>query len=425
MSAALDGIRRSEDRGWEARTLVTLGHIQMTLGSLGDAERSFDEALHLFRGAGEDVEAIDAIQNLGEVAFRRGDLPRALAMFHEVADALVAVNRSRPETVVGRAVAYLAAGLSSEAVEVLATTLSSMPLQPVSHAEMLLTLSQAQLANGESRSALASAIEARRSLRRQGRTWHELRARLVQVQARFQLRDSRGLAELARMVADRLHAEQADEAPVALLIAGQLTTGADRSALLSQAAAYASRPSALVRAIAWLAGALARESEGDRGGALRACGRGLAALDEHRQTLGSSELRALATTHGRELATVALRHAATSDARTLLRWSERWRATALAQPPVTPDGECAAGARGAARQRTALGGGAGRRRAHRSARGGTPTAGARGARRSSPAGRAGTTSSTRGSTSNGWWPRSATRRWWSWSTSTACCTCSS
>ena len=38
MSAALDGIRRSEDRGWEARTLITLGHIQMTLGSLGDAD---------------------------------------------------------------------------------------------------------------------------------------------------------------------------------------------------------------------------------------------------------------------------------------------------------------------------------------------------------------------------------------------------
>ena len=35
---------------------------------------------------------------------------------------------------------------------------------------------------------------------------------------------------------------------------------------------------------------------------------------------------------------LALRHAA-SDGRTLLRWSERWRATALAQPPVTPDGE--------------------------------------------------------------------------------------
>ena len=86
------------------------------------------------------------------------------------------------------------------------------------------------------------------------------------------------------------------------------------------------------------ASALVREEAGDRGGVLRACGRGLAALDEHRRTLGSSELRALATAHGRELAVLALRHAAT-DARTLLRWSERWRATALAEPPVTPDGE--------------------------------------------------------------------------------------
>ena len=52
--------------------------------------------------------------------------------------------------------------------------------------------------------------------------------------------------------------------------------------------------------------------------------------------MGSSELRALATTHGRELTAVALRHAA-HDPRTLLRWSERTRATALAMPPATSD----------------------------------------------------------------------------------------
>ena len=52
--------------------------------------------------------------------------------------------------------------------------------------------------------------------------------------------------------------------------------------------------------------------------------------------MGSSELRALATTHGRELTEIALRHAA-HDPRTLLRWSERTRATALAQPPATSD----------------------------------------------------------------------------------------
>ncbi|MBM0123873.1 CHAT domain-containing protein [Pimelobacter simplex] len=69
---------------------------------------------------------------------------------------------------------------------------------------------------------------------------------------------------------------------------------------------------------------------------LRAAAAGLAAIDEHRRLIGSSELRALATTHGRDLTTIALRHAAT-DARTLLRWSERTRATALTQPPATSD----------------------------------------------------------------------------------------
>ena len=69
---------------------------------------------------------------------------------------------------------------------------------------------------------------------------------------------------------------------------------------------------------------------------LSACRRGLDALDEHRSTLGSSELRALATRHGDELAALALRHAAHSGPRVLLEWSERWRATALTQPPVHP-----------------------------------------------------------------------------------------
>ena len=65
--------------------------------------------------------------------------------------------------------------------------------------------------------------------------------------------------------------------------------------------------------------------------------RGLAVLDEHRFTLGASELRAQATAHGAELAALGQRHAArVHRPRLLLAWSERWRATALAVPPVRP-----------------------------------------------------------------------------------------
>jgi tetratricopeptide (TPR) repeat protein len=339
MIAALDGIRRTANRLWEARTLNNLGHVQMALGSLAAAERSFDEAMQIFRDLGQDVEVLDALQNLGEVAFCRGDLPRALAVFDEVARVQDDVNDSRPDNAPARAGAYLAAGLTAEAVEVLAAVMRTVELPPSKRADFLLALANAQLDDGDPLSALATATQARVALHRQERDWFELRAELVQVRARIELGHTTGLAKQGRRVAERLDAEGADEAPIALTLAGSRVSGSDRSALLAAAAAYRKRPSALVRASAWLAGALERESDGDRGGALRACGRGLEALDEHRQTLGSSELRALATTHGRELATVALRHAATADARTLLRWSERWRATALAQPPVTPDEE--------------------------------------------------------------------------------------
>jgi hypothetical protein len=68
-----------------------------------------------------------------------------------------------------------------------------------------------------------------------------------------------------------------------------------------------------------------------------ACRSGLAVLDEHRFTLGASELRALATAHGVELAALGQRQAArVHRPRLLLTWSERWRATALAVPPVRP-----------------------------------------------------------------------------------------
>ena len=79
----------------------------------------------------------------------------------------------------------------------------------------------------------------------------------------------------------------------------------------------------------WLGEALRAEAAGRPGRMLAACRRGLDVLDEHRLTLGASELRAQATVHGAELAALAQRHAARARRpRLLLTWSERWRATA-------------------------------------------------------------------------------------------------
>ena len=94
---------------------------------------------------------------------------------------------------------------------------------------------------------------------------------------------------------------------------------------------------ALSRASGWLSEALRAQAADDPRRLLAACRRGLQVLDEHRFTLGASELRAQATAHGAELASLAQRHAAQARRpRLLLTWSERWRSTTLAVPAVRP-----------------------------------------------------------------------------------------
>ncbi|GAA3151345.1 hypothetical protein GCM10017687_81180 [Streptomyces echinatus] len=70
---------------------------------------------------------------------------------------------------------------------------------------------------------------------------------------------------------------------------------------------------------------------------LEACRRGLDVLDDHRMTLGASELRAHASAQGAELAALAQEVSlAQGSPRRLLGWSERWRATVLTAPPTRP-----------------------------------------------------------------------------------------
>jgi tetratricopeptide (TPR) repeat protein len=182
-------------------------------------------------------------------------------------------------------------------------------------------------------------------------------------------RRAESLLREAAELADRLAAFGAAEAADAHLLAGRLARVLGRSAKaaadagriahtlgrsadadaeaepdadlhLAIAARTRHRGSALTRAGGWLAEALRAEAAGDSRRTLHACRRGLEYLDEHRLTLGAPELRATATAHGAELAALALRVTlAAGQPRRLLLWAERWRATALAVPPVRPPAE--------------------------------------------------------------------------------------
>ncbi len=332
LAPALAGIR-GHDRPWEARTLNNIGYAQLALGRAADAEESFAEAERLFRAEDLTQEAVHALANLGSAVLARGDLPRALEVFSRAHPESVSDGRLRLTLVTDKCEAFVAAGLVPEAVSTFEESLAAVDLPEGARSDMQYSLASLRLASGDAAAALPAAAEACEAFRRQGRDWFELRARLLLVRARHETGQRRGLAVAAREVARRLDEERAVEAPAALILAARLATGPERSALWRAGGAYRDHPGALVRATALLAAAFAYEEENDRRGVLRACARGLDALDEHRRTLGSSELRALATSHGRGLAELAHRHAAT-DGRTLLRWSERWRATALAEPPA-------------------------------------------------------------------------------------------
>src|SRR5262249_27860983 len=119
--------------------------------------------------------------------------------------------------------------------------------------------------------------------------------------------------------------------------AGERGRRAEADRHFSAVAQSRRRGPAMSRASGWLGVALQAQAAGQSRRLLIACRRGLEVLDEYRFTLGASELRAQATAHGAELATLAQRHAVRAHRPRLLRtWSERWRATALAVPPVRP-----------------------------------------------------------------------------------------
>jgi hypothetical protein len=209
-------------------------------------------------------------------------------------------------------------------------------------AELLLMAADCALAARQPRSALDWADAAYRLSRSQRSAWWEARAAGTLAQAKYAagMVSARLLRE-AELAAVKLEMVASGDAARAHLLAGrvasQLSRREDADGHFLAAARDRHRGSALSRASGWLSEALRAEAAGQTRRMFSACRSGLAVLDEHRFTLGASELRAQATAHGTELAALGQRHAARARRpRLLLTWSERWRATTLAVPRVRP-----------------------------------------------------------------------------------------
>jgi tetratricopeptide (TPR) repeat protein len=351
-AAALEDLRRAVtvlrhagDPVWTARALNARGLVYVAMGSPVRADADFVAAERLFAKTSQELEPIHTVLNRALAAFSSGNLPAALSYLDEAAARYRPLNVPTPALSIDRCAVMLAAGLVGDALaeaDAAVRDIERVHGRSTKKAELLLMAANCALAAGQPQAALDWAQAAYRLFRSQHSAWWQAHAGLVLARARYAaVPVSAQLLREASRAAIRLEAIGSSEATQAHLLAGRVALDlgrrddADRH--LIAAARSRRRGPAMSRASGWLSEALRAEAAAHPRRLLAACRRGLEVLDEHRFTLGASELRAQATAHGAELATLAQRHAARADRpRLLLAWSERWRATALAVPAVRP-----------------------------------------------------------------------------------------
>ncbi|MGX7826201.1 CHAT domain-containing protein [Actinokineospora sp. 24-640] len=338
LRVAVPVLRRAGDVLWTARALTLRGLINLALGLVRRADADLVAAEGMFAGIDERHASAFALHNRGLVAFRSGDLPAALACLDDVERRYRELGTTTPDLAIDRCSVLLAAGLAHDAVAEADTALAQRRGQATRRAELLLVAARAALAAGDPAVAGERAGAAAAGFAVQRRDWWHAHARLLSLQARFSADPSAGrLLSQAERVARRLGALGSPEVVQAHLLAGRaaLARGLPSTAHLERAATARRRGPAISRVDGWLAQALLADAAGDDRGMLVACRRGLDVLDDHRLTLGASELRARATARGAQLAELGQR-ACAREPRRLLQWSERWRATACAVPVVRP-----------------------------------------------------------------------------------------
>ena len=367
LNSAIPVLRAAGDQIWEARALGIRALCLLALGSVQRVAADQRRAEELLAACGQELEHADAIVNRGLTAFRTGQLPDALACFDAAEERFAGLGVHDADLSAQRCAALVAAGLAGDAAreaDAAIGRLARVRGQQTMRAELLLVAADCALAAGDPASAADRAAEAALLFGRQGRRWWRSHAQLTRVraaaeagpltvallgEARRCVRELTAIGSpqlvLARLTAGRTAlalaaADQRDErlpAGNASRPAAAARLGAEAERYLAAAAAECQRGPALSRAAAWLAQALRAEAAGDGRALMRACRRGLVVIDEFRSVFGSSELRARSTAHGAELAALGLRHAARlGRPRLMIEWSERWRAVALAVPPVRP-----------------------------------------------------------------------------------------
>lgn len=349
---ALTTAKRAGDELWQARCLVHRGWAWMMLGEFARGHADSKAAEVLFARVGQAHEAAWTLNNRAGFCRYEGDLPQALALVERAYEAFAASGPVPINPRIVRAETLLSAGLAPEVLEEVRSHRDHARESPVLQAELMLIGALAALECDDAAECVLLADRARRLFAQhdQGLSSSAALAEIVRLQARAVLgKVSRRDLQQTSATADRLTACRAPEAPLAHLTVARLALERGDEALAIhhlQAAlpARRKRPS-VSRVTGHLAAALLaglpdgpsqRSAPRRDATILRACHRGLDAIQEHALGLGDLELRAAATTHFRAVSELALHTALRGTPRALLVWTERVRAAALATPPALP-----------------------------------------------------------------------------------------
>jgi tetratricopeptide (TPR) repeat protein len=344
-NAALPALRRADDRMWVWRVLSNRGVLYGHRFQLGSAVADLHEAMRLADELELGTSAAFTRQNLGWVNTLAGDLPQALRDLDEAEQRLRALKaqvggilRDRTELLLSMCLAAEARAAAETAATELRRErrLGDLP-------EVRLLHSRAALLDDDPAAALAQATQAVRELERQNRPEWAAQARLAVLAARLAgpNRARVGVADVAR-VADALdRTPWTASAAEARVVAGQLALErgriAEARAHLERVDPARRRGPAALRARAWYATALLRLSGGRSGGAVRAVRTGLRIVDEHRATLGATDVLAHTAAQRTELAQLGLRIAMNrGNPRAVFEWAERGRASLFLIRPVRP-----------------------------------------------------------------------------------------
>jgi tetratricopeptide (TPR) repeat protein len=341
---ALPALRRAGDTLWEARLLNNRGILRAFLGDWTAAEADLVRAEQLYGDVGQELWRARVHHNLGFAAGRRGDVPAALSWFDRADEYLRTRDIPRAARLTDRCEVLISARLVGEARRIAEQAVAELERRHLASdlAEARLVLAEAALLQHDFPVAREEAERACRAFSRQQRLPWAALARHAALRAAWRGGDESATFTAARRTACALAAAGwASAALEARVIAGQIALRAGRLRVarreLEQAAAARRRGPVALRVSAWHAQALLRRAEGDRRGATAAVNAGLRLLEQHRASLGATELRAYASEHGLELATLGMQLALEQrDARRVFAAAERWRAGSLWLRPVRP-----------------------------------------------------------------------------------------